>query len=182
MEEKLDIEISDEDYKQLEEQEEFHEITNEYKKTVTESREKLPDNVKKIIDYFNFFLTVKCRVILFCILGLCLLLLALLQKSFYKWIHTLAISCISSGIMLFITSFCLDALVSYLAKSAQVSGKFSSSALTKNSIYVLVGGALVLVAYKIIIKIVDYFQKDKNKEIAKIDEKLENQQQEIKDE
>ncbi len=171
LEEKLGIEISEDDYKKLEEQEEFHEITNEYKKAVTEGREKLPDDMKKIVDYFNFFLTAKCRVILFGILGLCLILLALLQKSFHKWINSLAVSCISSGVMLFIMSFCLDAVMSYLAKNVQTSTKFSSSVLTRNSIYVLVGGVVVLIIYKIVVKIVKSCQKNKNGHKEEIVEK-----------
>ena len=86
----------------------------------------------------------------------------MLQKSFHKWINSLAVACISSGVMLFIMSFCLDAVMSYLAKNVQANGKFSSSVLTRNSIYVLVGGAVVLVIYKVIVKIVKSCQKNKN--------------------
>ncbi len=154
IEEKLGIEIKEEYYEEALEQEEFHEITNEYKKAVEEGRKQLPEEYKKVIDYFNFFTTLKCRLILFSILIVSTILLALLQKSYHKWIKSLAISTLSSGIMLFIMSFVLDFIMSYAIKEFSGTSKFSSSVLTKNALITLLSGLVVLVVYSIVNKIV----------------------------
>ena len=153
IEDKLGIEITDEDYEELKEQDEYHQLTDEYKKAVNEGRDSMPDEMKTVVSYFNFFLTMKCRLILFAVLIVCTILMALLQKSFYKWIETLAISAISSGVMLLVMSIVLDAIMCYVLKQINGSGSFSTSVLTRNSLVVFVSGLVVMIVYKIIYKI-----------------------------
>lgn len=162
IEEKLGIEIKEEYYEEAKNQEEYHEITNEYKKAIESSRENIPEEVKVIIEYFNYFLTMKCRLILFGILIISTLLMALLQKSFYKWISTLATSAISCGVMLFLMSFAFDGIMTYILKNTGSTGSFSMSVLTRNSLITLISGIVVLIIYTIVTKVC---AKNKDKEI-----------------
>ncbi len=169
IEEKLGVDIKEEYYEEAKNQEESHEITNEYKKAIESSKENLPDEVKEIVKYFNFFLTMKCRLILFGILIISTILMALLQKSYYKWISTLATSAISCGVMLFLMSFAFDGIMTYILKNTGSTGSFSMSVLTRNSLITLISGIVVLIIYTIINRVLA-----KNKEKISPKEKIDS--------
>ena len=163
IEEKLGVEIKEEYYEEAKNQEEYHEITNEYKKAIQSSREQMPDELKEVVKYFNFFLTMKCRLILFSILIISTILMALLQKSYFKWISTLAIFAISNGILLLVMSFAFDAIMNYIVKEVNGVSNFGTSVLTKNSLITLISGVIVLIIYKIVEK----ESKNKSKTVAR---------------
>lgn len=148
LEEKVGKEITDEmiddTYKQLE----GKDMSRAYKQALENASKNMTTSEKQVLKGYKFIISLKFKIILFIAMILDLLLIALLQKSVYKWIKTLGKSMIASGIGIVVVSYISKLIV----MSAANLSNFNISSLIITGIIITVSGIIIVIAYKIINK------------------------------
>lgn len=85
------------------------ELNSELQQTIKEAQESMPESVKIAIDAFSFIRSTTCKVILIISIIIILLCIALLKKSYFKWLSNLGVVTLICGIFYsFVVSFFID--------------------------------------------------------------------------
>ena len=127
-------------------------ITNAWKQTVTNTSKNMPKVEKQVLKSFKVFTSTLLRVILFSISMISILLIAILQKSLIKWIFTLCLSVLLSGILITI----INTFVTIIIKAVSNFSILYINSFLQTGLVMIIIGLLGIVIYKII---------EKNKEI-----------------
>lgn len=146
--ETYNIQISDDDVKKLEEELGNSNLNQEYIKIKDEFKTSLGEEEKMILDIYNFIVSTTFKVILICISLIILVLIALLQKSYYKWIRSLGVVGIISGLFGIVVGLLFDYIIMQTFKMSALEMGF----LAKYSIGVVLGGIVCIIVYIIINK------------------------------
>ena len=97
--EKIGINISEEDKQKILDFVSSEDFNNKFNEAIDKIKGNVPNEALKVFDILNFFMSQKFRIILMCTFVVLLILIALLKKSFYKWLSNLAIATIINGIL-----------------------------------------------------------------------------------
>ena len=115
IEELVGKEITEDMIKDATDQLETKDLSNSYKQTIINARSNMSDSEKMVLKGYSILISNNLRIIVFILIILDLLLIALIQKSVYKWIKILGASLLISGIGSIIISFVVKIIVKSLA-------------------------------------------------------------------
>lgn len=135
-----------EDTKKVIEESNLNETIEE---TIVSTKESISTEEKIVLKGYKEIISTKTRIITISLIALCLLLIALIDKSFYKWIKTVSICTIISGILVLLMSFIAKLLVTSILPLPS----FNVSYLYKSGLIQLIIGSIILIIYIILNKI-----------------------------
>ncbi len=162
IEEKVGKEITDDMIDKAMEQVESKDISNAYKQSIANASRNMTKTEKSVLKGYKYLISWNFRIIMFIVIAVSLLLIALIQKSFYKWIGTFSKSLIVSGIGIVLASIITNLIVN----SQNLIDKFNTNSLTITGIIILVSGILILIIYKLLTR-----KKDDVDEISQVSKK-----------
>lgn len=122
-------------------------INKKVKESIKETRKNMPKETVKVLKGYKTFISLKFRLILIGISILCLVLIALLQKSVYKWIKTFAISLTTNGIFAILISG-----IVYVIVRSITNVNFNTSILAIVGIIISLIGVTTQIIYNILTK------------------------------
>lgn len=133
--------------------EKINEVTEEVKKSVEETvdefikeqEEKLPTSQKIALNIFRFLTNAKLKGILLILIGVNVLLIALVEKSVFKWIKSAAWALSLSGISIILLTEWIKNSIYNIIKLT-----LTFSVLTKPAIILLISGIIIRFVYLII--------------------------------
>lgn len=135
-----------EDTKKLIEESNLNETIEE---TIVSTKESISTEEKIVLKGYKEIISTKTRIITISLILLCLLLIALIDKSFYKWIKTGSICTIISGILVLLMGFILKIIVTSILPLPS----FNVSYLYKSGLIQLIIGSIILIIYIVLNKI-----------------------------
>ena len=135
-----------EDTKKVIEESNLNETIEE---TIVSTKESISTEEKIVLKGYKEIISTKTRIITISLILLCLLLIALIDKSFYKWIKTGSICTIISGILVLLMGFILKMIVTRNLPLPS----FNVSYLYKSGLIQLIIGSIILIIYIILNKI-----------------------------
>lgn len=135
-----------EDTKKLIEESNLNETIEE---TIVSTKESISTEEKIVLKGYKEIISTKTRIITISLILLCLLLIALIDKSFYKWIKTGSICTIISGILVLLMGFILKIIVTSILPLPS----FNVSYLYKSGLIQLIIGLIILIIYIVLNKI-----------------------------
>ena len=144
--------------------EEIEKINDSYKELVSEVSNNVPVEIKNSISVFRYFLSNEFRLI---IMGICLvslIVIAVVQGSFYIWIRTLGNMLVWCGVLVLSGSLIISMILNIIDTSVELdlSSGFYSSFIA------IGGGILCLIIYIIMKKNIN--NKEKLNEISEVSE------------
>ncbi len=142
------IEITDETLNKVQNNLEEKELNNVVKQRIKNTSKNLTKEEKTILKAYSRFVSSTCRIIMISIFILNLLLIAIINKSFTKWINNFGISLLIGGIETIILSFALKIIINF--KNSFIN--FNISILIKWGFIIGVLGLIIIMVYNIIIK------------------------------
>lgn len=166
IEEKTGVQISDEMIEQTKEEIEAQEINENVKIALKETKKNLTDSQKKTLKGYGLVTSTKLKVFLLVLIIIDSIFIFLLQRKDNKWIYVLGNACFSAGIGIIIMCIIVKVIVSRMSNIPLL----NLSILIKHGLIELICGLLVMIMYKIVIKMINQ-KKGKN-----IDEVSENAQ------
>lgn len=134
-----------EDTKKVIEESNLNETIEE---TIVSTKESISKEEKIVLKGYKEIISTKTRIITISLILLCLLLIALIDKSFYKWIKTGSICTIISGILVLLMGFILKIIVTSILPLPS----FNVSYLYKSGLIQLIIGSIILIIYIILNK------------------------------
>ena len=161
IEEKAGKEITDEMIEDAAKQVESQDMTKAYKQSLKNASQNMDPKTKGVLKSYKFLVSLKFKIILLIALLVDLLLIALLQKSVYKWLKTYGKTAIIGGICIIIAGVTSSFLIKIIAEIE----KFDTSSLTISGLVALATGIISIVIYKIVSKKVE---EDDNHEVSKV--------------
>ena len=135
-----------EDTKKVIEESNLNETIEE---TIVSTKESISTEEKIVLKGYKEIISTKTRIIIISLILLCLLLIALIDKSFYKWIKTGSICTIISGILVLLMGFILKIIVTSILPLPS----FNVSYLYKSGLIQLIIGSIILIIYIILNKV-----------------------------
>lgn len=142
------IEITDKMLNKVQNNLEEKELNNVVKQRIKNTSKNLTKEEKNILKAYSRFVSSTCRIIMISIFILNLLLIAIINKSFTKWINNFGISLLIGGIETIILSFALKIIINF--KNSFIN--FNISILIKWGFIIGVLGLIIIMVYNIIIK------------------------------
>lgn len=122
-------------------------IDDKVKESIKTTSKNMPKETVTVLKGYKSFISLKFRLILIGIIILCLVLIALLQKSLYKWIKIFAISLTTNGIFAIIVSG-----VVYLIVYSVTKVEFNTMSLLITGIIITIIGIVIHIIYNIVTK------------------------------
>lgn len=163
LEKELGTEITNEMLKKAEEQIDSKELSNIFKQSLSNTSRNIPKEVKTVIKGYNFLISSKFKTIIILFILIDLLLIAIINHSFYNWLKSLGISSIISGCGIILMSLSVNLLVTTLNELSY----FNTNPLLINGC-VLVGIGIFIIIIKVIIdKKIAKGEKNEISEISK---------------
>ena len=135
-----------EDTKKVIEESNLNETIEE---TIVSTKESISTEEKIVLKGYKEIISTKTRIITISLIALCLLLIALIDKSFYKWIKTGSICTIISGILVLLMGFILKLIVTSILPLPS----FNVSYLYKSGLIQLIIGIVILIIYIVLNKV-----------------------------
>lgn len=111
--------------------------------TIESTKESISTEEKIVLKGYKEIISTKTRIIVIGLIALCLLLIAIIEKSFYKWIKTGSICTIISGILVLLMGFILKLIVTSILPLPS----FNVSYLYKSGLIQLITGIVILIIY-----------------------------------
>lgn len=142
--------------------EEFQNVTKQLTESLTESAANLDDTSKTAIKTYTYMVSNEFRIVLLIGIIVDLLLIALVQWSFYKWMSTLGKALTTSGLTLLILYFIIDKFIAELLKEQSITFNINTTSVLSMSLICIVFGILLVVIKLIIDKVI----KNKQEEIV----------------
>ena len=117
--------------------------------TIESTKESISTEEKIVLKGYKEIISTKTRIITISLIALCLLLIAIIDKSFYKWIKTGSICTIISGILVLLMGFILKLIVTSILPLPS----FNVSYLYKSGLIQLIIGIVILIIYIVLNKV-----------------------------
>lgn len=163
LEKEVGTEITDEMIETVEEQMESKELSKVFKQSISNTSKSMPQEVKTVIKGYNFLISLKFKIIVLFLILIDLLLIAIINQSFYKWLKSLGVSSIISGCGIIFLALSVNLLVTTLSELSY----FNINPLLINGCGLLIIGILMIILKLIIDKKIKT-AKDEENEISKI--------------
>ena len=141
-------ELTDAKINELEKELEKEDIDQKLKQSMNNTKNEMPSIANDIIEVYSYFNSNEFRFILVISIVICIILIALLQKSFYKWIKTLAESVIVNGVLAIVVSL----VVMFIVTTVSPLKSFNMNNLLIPGIIMTVSGIIVVIVYNILTK------------------------------
>ena len=117
--------------------------------TIESTKESISTEEKIVLKGYKEITSTKTRIIVIGLIALCLLLIAIIDKSFYKWIKTGSICTIISGILVLLMGFILKLIVTSILPLPS----FNVSYLYNSGLIQLIIGIVILIIYIVLNKV-----------------------------
>ena len=144
-------EVTEEMIVSAEEQLEGKDMSRAFKQTLQNTKNQISREEKLMLKGYKVLQSNILRiVVIFCIV-LTLILIAMMQKSFHKWIRTLGMAIIISGLLLIIMNFILKQVIFVITKSFII----NSNSFLYSSIMITALGIWITSIYTIITTIIN---------------------------
>ena len=117
--------------------------------TIESTKKSISTEEKIVLKGYKEIISTKTRIIVIGLIALCLLLIAIIDKSFYKWIKTGSICTIISGILVLLMGFILKLIVTSILPLPS----FNVSYLYKSGLIQLIIGIVILIIYIVLNKV-----------------------------
>lgn len=106
------ITLSDDDKKQILDAVSDEEVTKVINDSIKDLQKEMPKNLQTGVQVYSFINSLTCKLVIIGIIILGTILIALLKKSYYKWLGNLGVAAIVSGLFLgFIVPFVIGFIV-----------------------------------------------------------------------
>lgn len=146
--EKLGVEVTDEMINRTEEELRDKELSTVFKKSLTNAKNTMPKEANLILQVYNYLISLKFKLMLALFILIDILLIALLQSSFYRWLSSLGYSAIVSGFGLLLMSLIVKLTVTSFSNFQN----FNLKSLTITGFIFIVLGIILIVVKKILDK------------------------------
>lgn len=144
-------EITEEMITKTQEQLEGKDMSKSFKQTLINTKNHMSDEEKIMIKGYKILKSNILRiVVIFCII-ITLILIAIIQNSFYKWIHTLGVAITISGLLLIGMNYILKQIIWQTTKSFVI----NSNSFLYSSIMILLIGIFIITIYSIALIIIN---------------------------
>lgn len=157
---KIGYEITDEMINEVSETMDNVDTKNAINQSVENVKNSLTKEERMALKVFNIIVSTKIRLIIIALILLDIILIALVQKSTYKWIKNLASSMIMAGLSVIILTLAVKYIVASLTLISIV-----PETIQTIGIITLVFGVILYILYKVMTKF--YIKENKN-EISKV--------------
>lgn len=150
IEEKAGKEVTDEMIERAMEQVESKDMSRAYKQSIMNASRNMTTTEKEVLRGYRLLISPEFRIILLVIMIIDLVLIAVVQGSFYKWISSLGTSLLISGAGTMAASVITKKIV------AQKTGfnNFDASSLMQTGIIILVSGLIIVIVYNVISRLI----------------------------
>lgn len=150
IEEKAGKEVTDEMIERAMEQVESKDMSRAYKQSIMNASRNMTTTEKEVLRGYRLLISPEFRIILLVIMIIDLVLIAVVQGSFYKWISSLGTSLLISGAGTMAASVITKKIV------AQKTGfnNFDTSSLMQTGIIILVSGLIIVIVYNVISRLI----------------------------
>lgn len=138
----------------------YFNLSGQYKLAIQQTSASMGTTEKSLIKAFLFYTSDNFKVIASVLIVITLIIIALLQKSIYKWIHTLSVEVIINGVAIFIMAFVSEGLVNIVADGVV---NFNTNALKVSAIYTFICGLILWALYIIVLKIIKNIKNGEDK-------------------
>lgn len=135
-------------------------INQIYKEEVTKLDQNFSEDEKALIKAYSTFKSQSFKMIMIIISLISLVLIALLKKSFYKWIPNLTTALIISGVNTMILSGLLDLMIGYITSEYKFNGKVDINPILISGIIFVISGIVIIIIYQILKKV--FIKKQEN--------------------
>lgn len=139
LEKELGIEITDEIVEATEESLKSKELSESFKQTITNASKNISPEERFLLNAYSFLTSLDFKILVLVLITLDLILIGIIQKSYYKWLKSLGISLILSGLGTLFMSMAVKAIVVNLSSLKE----FNIKALTYSSIILMIVGIIL---------------------------------------
>ena len=155
LEKEFDITITDEDIKNLKDSEDFKEITDRYIENVQIASDGLTSGQKKLIKVFNFICSTTFKIILILLIFIDLILIAVLERPFYRVIKSLGVNLITSGLLTVVLGLILNFSITSMVSKMSLKIHFNFLDISIIGGVATCIGIIILIMYFMVKKVVD---------------------------
>ena len=156
----LGQEVTVEAIEKTEEQLESKEMTRVFKQTIENANRNMTTRERTVLKGYKVLTSTGFKLIILFAIFIDIILIAVIQKSIYRWIKTLSKSMIVSGILVFIMSLVVKWIVQLNASIKQ----FQTTSLSVTGIIIATIGILLRIVYKLFTKEIE--KKEEKYEIS----------------
>lgn len=128
-------------------------INQIYQEQVTKIKAELTTEQQLALRLYNTLTSKQFKIIMLAIMAICLSLIAILKKSFYKWITNLTTALIVSGTLVMIFSGLINLIVNYAITTTSLNIKINSNQMLEIGLISLISGIIIIIIYQVIKKI-----------------------------
>lgn len=128
-------------------------INQIYQEQVTKIKAELTPEQQLALRLYNTLTSKQFKIIMLAIMAICLSLIAILKKSFYKWITNLTTALIVSGTLVMIFSGLINLIVNYAITTTSLNIKINSNQMLEIGLISLISGIIIIIIYQVIKKI-----------------------------
>lgn len=142
IDEKIGVEITDEMIEKVEEQLDSKELSRVFEQSLNNAKNSMPKEVKIILQVYNYLISGMFKLIIISLISIILLVIAILQKSFYRWLGPLGISSLIGGFGVILMSLIVKIVVQ---ASSDLTGFKLKSLIITGIIMALLGVVLIII-------------------------------------
>ena len=166
IEEKAGKEITDDMIEKAMEQVESKDMSRAYKQSIMNASRNMSSTEKEMLKGYRFLISPELRMIILVVIIIDLVLIMVVQASLYKWIATLAISLLISGVGTIAASIITKGVI----RKKTNFDNFDMSSLTQTGIIIALSGLVILTVYIVILKLIKKKVKVGKHEISEFSE------------
>lgn len=166
IEEKAGKEITDDMIEKAMEQVESKDMSRAYKQSIMNASRNMSSTEKEMLKGYRFLISPELRMIILVVIIIDLVLIMVVQASLYKWIATLAISLLISGVGTIAASIITKGVI----RKKTNFDNFDMSSLTQTGIIIALSGLVILTVYIVILKLIKKRVKVGKHEISEFSE------------
>lgn len=141
--------------------EEAEQINNQYKQMMTVANNSFSGPLRAIIKVMETFISTIFRTVCIGVAVILLIIIALLQWSFYKWIRTLGNTLWICGLFTIFIGFCMGLIVNNISKVFNIDELINFNSILRCNLIAVASGIILIVIY-VFIKIIVKKRGDKN--------------------
>ena len=166
IEEKAGKEITDDMIEKAMEQVESKDMSRAYKQSIMNASRNMSSTEREMLKGYRFLISPELRMIILVVIIIDLVLIMVVQASLYKWIATLAVSLLISGVGTIAASIITKGVI----RKKTNFDNFDMSSLTQTGIIIALSGLVILTVYIVILKLVKKKVKVGKHEISEFSE------------
>ena len=166
IEEKAGKEITDDMIEKAMEQVESKDMSRAYKQSIMNASRNMSSTEREMLKGYRFLISPELRMIILVVIIIDLVLIMVVQASLYKWIATLAVSLLISGVGTIAASIITKGII----RKKTNFDNFDMSSLTQTGIIIALSGLVILTVYIVILKLIKKKVKVGKHEISEFSE------------